>query len=159
MILCILSRHLDQLLLASIDPEPCFLAQMFLLEHESRSTCLIFNTPLWSSESCIFTQNWCHTFFKIDFNDNLVQCISKHEFSRAVNELNFSRLGSLKWYRTWICFLNLNHHILCNFFAALIVLVKWSCFSLLAASNQDLGSARLFLNSIRKHNIFNFSSR
>ena len=40
---CIVSRDVDQVLVARIDREPC--ACMRLLEHKSSSTCLILNTP------------------------------------------------------------------------------------------------------------------
>ena len=66
-------------------------ASLRLLEHKSSSTCLIFNTPSLIG-SYVFDQNWC---CKLDFAEWFGQCISKHELSSAVHELDFSRLDSL----------------------------------------------------------------
>ena len=52
-------------------------ACMRLLEHESRSTCLIFNAPA-LIESYVLNQAWFCKFAELDFTECFGQCISKH---------------------------------------------------------------------------------
>jgi len=92
----IVSRHLDQLLIARIGPEPCACLQLACacLSTSRGAVAWSPTIPLWSSRVTWIKIDIAN-FANLTFTECFGQCISKHEFSRTVNDLDFSRLDSL----------------------------------------------------------------
>ena len=149
---CIVSRLLDQFWLRGLIHSLVLVFSLHALAWARVEQHLLDLQHSRSDRSCVLNKDWFCKFCELDFIKCFGQYISKHYLSRAVNKLDFSRLDSLTWEVVsnigMLCS-SLNHIILCNFDASLIILINWSCFqSLVTKIFKSMTQPNCFLSSI-----------